>query len=346
MSLRHLRPWVIELCACLAIVSISAGPCMAQSQEKPKSPAKAVARRPSIYDKNADAQQQLADAAGRAKRENKRVLVMFGGDWCGWCHKLHDLFASHAEIRKLLSYEYEMVMVDTKAPHAEELLKKASEGQTSVGFPFLAVFDPAGKLLVGQKTDPLEEGDHHDPKKVKDFLARWTVEPKDAETVLHDALAQASSDDKKVFLSFGAPWCGWCHRLEDFLARPDISAIMDRDFVVLKIDVDRMKNGQQVMETYRTGESRSGGIPWVVVLSGKGEKLATSDLLPGPLKNIGYPAEPKEIDAFMSMIEGQARRIEPAQVACLRKELETAGEQIIAGMKARAAEAANKKKQK
>ena len=45
------------------------------------------------------------------------------------------------------------------------------------------------------------------------------------------------------------------------------------------------------------------------MLDAKGEKLATSDLLQG--QNIGYPAEPKEINAFMSMIEGQARRIEP-----------------------------------
>ena len=114
---------------------------------------------------------------------NKRVLLMFGGDWCGWCHKLHDLFAQNAEIRRLLSYEYELVMIDTHAPHAPELLKECSQGQTGVGFPFLAVMDAGGKLLVGQKTDPFEQGDHHDPKKVKEFLARWVVEPKDARVV-------------------------------------------------------------------------------------------------------------------------------------------------------------------
>ena len=43
---------------------------------------------------------------------------MFGGDWCGWCHKLHELFTSDAEIRKILSYEYVLVMVDTEAPGA------------------------------------------------------------------------------------------------------------------------------------------------------------------------------------------------------------------------------------
>ena len=142
-------------------------------------------------------------------------------------------------------------------------------------------------------------------------------------------------------LTFGAPWCGWCHKLEDFLARPEISAILARDFVVLKVDVDRMTSGKDVMKKYRPDES--GGIPWFTVLDAKGDKLATSDLLQGQNKNIGYPAEPKEINAFMSMIEGQARRIEPGQIAELRKELEQAGEKIVAEMKQRAAEAAKKK---
>jgi len=198
--------------------------------------------------------------------------------------------------------------------------------------------DASGKLLVGQKTDPLEEADHHDPKKVKEFLARWVVEPKDARVVLQGALSRASSQDKKVFLTFGAPWCGWCHRLEDFLARPEISAILTRDFVVLKIDVDRMTAGKDVMKKYRP--DKSGGIPWFTVIEAKGEKLATSDLLEGQIKNIGYPAEPKEIDAFMSLIEGQARRIEPGQITQVRKELEQAGEKIVADMKQRAAAAA------
>ena len=121
---------------------------------------------------------------------------MFGGDWCGWCHKLHDLFAQNAEIRRLLSYKYELVMIDTNAPHAPELLEECSKGQTGVGFPFLAVMDAGGKLLVGQKTDPLEQGDHHDPKKVKEFLARWVVEPKDAQVVLQVVLQAALSRER------------------------------------------------------------------------------------------------------------------------------------------------------
>jgi thioredoxin-related protein len=341
MRLRDIRTWLTGSSTCLVILGFAAGACLAQVPKQGETAAKAEAKKPSIYDKNADAKVQLAEASARAERSNKRVLLMFGGDWCGWCHKLHDLFAKNAEIRRLLSYEYELVMVDTKAPHAPELLEECSKGQKNVGFPFLAVMDASGKLMAGQKTDPLEEADHHDPKKVKEFLARWVVEPKDAQVVLQGALSRASSEDKKVFLTFGAPWCGWCHKLEDFLARPEISAILARDFVVLKIDVDRMTSGKDVMKKYRPDDS--GGIPWFTVIDAKGEKLATSDLLEGQIKNIGYPAEPKEIDAFMSLIEGQARRIEPGQIAQVRKELAQAGEKIVADMKQRAVEATKRK---
>jgi thioredoxin-related protein len=318
------------LAGILAMLGLFAGGASAQTEPKPGAKPPTSAKKPSIYDAKADAKAQVATATAKAARENKRVLLMFGGDWCGWCHKLHGLFATNAEIRRLLSYEYELVMIDTKAPHAPGLLDECSQGQTGVGFPFLAVLDQSGKLLVGQKTDPLEEGDHHDPKKVKDFLSRWTAEPRDAEALLRDALARASSDDKKVFLRFGAPWCGWCHKLDDFLARPEISAILDRDFVMLKIDIDRMKSGKDVLSRYRPQES---GIPWFIILDAKGEKLARSETPDG--SNIGYPVEPKEIETFMAMITATGRRLEPEHLAQIRKSLEKVADEIRPGQRPR-----------
>ncbi len=133
---------------------------------------------------------------------------MFGFETCGWCHKLHELFASDKDIRRTLSYEYALVMVDINAPGADTLLKtcKAAlspeELQKGVGYPFLSVLDSEGKVLTAQRTDPLEEGDHHNPGRVQEFLTKWAVPAKDADVVLQGALARASSEDKRVFLSF------------------------------------------------------------------------------------------------------------------------------------------------
>lgn len=46
---------------------------------------------PAIYDEGADGARQIADALVLAKTGNKHVLLQIGANWCGWCHKLHEL---------------------------------------------------------------------------------------------------------------------------------------------------------------------------------------------------------------------------------------------------------------
>ena len=321
------RLWMPTFLALVMTTGVAFAQTEAGKQAKPDAPAK----RTSIYDKTADANAQVEKATEQAKRDNKRVLLMFGGDWCGWCHKLHELFATNPEVRKTLSYEYVLVMIDTEAPNATELLKKCrgalsqDELQKGVGFPFLAVLDADGKIVTALRTDNLEEGDHHDPKRVEEFLSREKVPPKDARLVLEEAQSRTASDHKRVFLTFGAPWCGWCHELADWLAQPEIAAILDRDFVMTKIDIDRMTNGKDIMMSFRPKDSQAGGIPWYTILDSKGKSLATAD---GPSGNIGYPFEPKEIDQFLAIVQGQVQSIDASQIDQLRRSLNDAAERI------------------
>jgi hypothetical protein len=44
---------------------------------------------------------------------------------------------------------------------------------TQHGLPVLVVLDAEGKQLVTQDTGKLEEGDHHNPRKVLAFLDEW-----------------------------------------------------------------------------------------------------------------------------------------------------------------------------
>jgi thioredoxin-related protein len=315
------RNWWGSLC----IVAIIAVATIAQELAR-TSGAKTGAgssKRASIYDKTADAKVQLATAINRAKHGDKRVLLMFGGDWCGWCHKLHDLFKSNREVAQILNNEYELVPIERESPNAAPLLEQCKDAlspdelQKGVGYPFLAVLDVGGKVVTAQRTGVLEEGDHHDPKRVAAFLEKWKVPPKDAKHVLDEALSRASSEDKRVFLVFGAPWCGWCHRLHDWMSQPEIAAILDRDFVIAQVDIDRMTGGKDVQRRYQP--KSSGGIPWFAILDAHGKGLATSD---GPAGNIGYPAEPHEIDHFLAMVKGQSRHGDDRQLARLRKSLE------------------------
>jgi len=320
MNVRPYRRRVIGSLACLVAVGLTAT-ARPQDQDKPKTP---EPKKPALYDTKADARAQVEAAVAAARRDHSRVLVMFGFEGCGWCHKLHALLAQNPELRQLVRDEYVRVQVDIQAPNAAELLKECKaalseeELKRGIGYPFLAVLDGSGKIVTAQRTDPLEEGDHHDPARVKEFLGRWVAPRTDARAVLDAALARAAAEDKRVFLHFGAPWCGWCHKLDDFLARPEAAAILGADLIDVKIDIDRMTNGTDVMGVYRKDEA--GGIPWFVILDGKGAALVTSD---GPKGNIGYPAEPHEIDYFLAMLKKTARRMDAGQLdrieAMLRK---------------------------
>jgi thioredoxin-related protein len=314
---------VTRITRSIAAALLLAIPAVATAQE-PRGEAK-KATRPSIYDAKADALEQVKAATALARRDARRVLVMFGGDWCGWCHKLHGLFASDRSIRELLAEEYVLVMVDTKAPNADALLAECRGDLEGVGYPFLAVLDGQGKVVTRQKTDPLEEGDHHDPARVKSFLEKWAAPRVAASKVFDEALAKASGDDKLVFLHFGAPTCGWCHKLDAFLAREDIAPIVGREFVDVKIDLSRMSGADEILKKYNPGAS--GGIPWFAFLDGKGTAIATSD---GPRGNIGYPATPEEIDHFVGMLKKVARRLEPAQIGAIEAALRAEGKKIEA----------------
>ena len=128
--------------------------------------------RPAIYDTSADGAKQIADALAAAKKEHKRVLLQFGANWCGWCHKLHKLFESDARIAAKLKQSYVVVLIDVDKGHNADIDKRYDK-PTRFGLPAIVILDSGGKALTTQDTGKLEDGDHHDPAKVLAFLNQW-----------------------------------------------------------------------------------------------------------------------------------------------------------------------------
>ncbi|MHC4638820.1 MAG: thioredoxin family protein [Planctomycetota bacterium] len=268
-------------------------------------------KREPIYDINANAEKQIADALIKAKQNNKNVLLVYGGNWCGWCYKLHDCFNENGNIKRLVQYEYELVKVDIISN--KDVPKRFNANPD--GYPYLTVLDAEGKVLVNQTTVPLEEGKSHNPDKVYAFLTKWMPKPLNAEEVYKEALTLAEKENKRVFLHFGAPWCRWCHRLEDFLARPEIAKIMAQDYILVKIDIVRMAGAKAIDNRIRL----EGGIPWFAILDAKGKLLISSV---GPQGNIGYPAKPGEIAHFIHMIRETAQNMTSEQISAIEKTFE------------------------
>lgn len=306
-----------------------AGSGTAQPAETaPKKPAKQASKTP-LYDEEADAKSQIAAALKSAKKENRRVLIQWGFNSCHWCQLMHLTFKSDRALSKELNYEYDVVMIDAGI-NGKNLELAASYGAEleKSGFPYLTVLDADGKALANQETSSLEmkddkgesvigKGAGHDPEKLLAFLKAHRATPLNADTVFADASAKAKAEGKSVFLHFGAPWCSWCHRLDDWLSREDVSAAMGKDFVDLKIDQDRMTGGKELFRRFKKDEA---GIPWFAIVNpATGTATSTSD---GEKGNVGFPAAPEEIAHFMKMLEGSRKNMSEADIAALKRSLE------------------------
>ena len=287
----------------------------------PTAPATKVAAKKQetpVYDEKADARQQVAQALAKAKKENQRVLIQWGANWCGWCKWLAATMKSDRGVSHELLYEYQVVHVDVgRFDKHMDLAKEL--GAEFKAIPFLTLLDADGKPLAQQNTEPFEtkvDGkDGHDAKKLLEFLKQHEAKPMVAADVLAAGIAQAKQSGKRVFLHFGAPWCGWCHRLENWMAKPEVAALLGKDFVDVKIDNDRMTGAKDIYEAQlKAAGQKEGGIPWFVLLDADGKLLAHST---GPKGNTGFPYQPAEVEHFGMMLKAAQKNLSDAEIATL-----------------------------
>ena len=133
----------------------------------------ALAQARHIYPPVNEADADIAAALTKAKAEHKRVLLDFGGDWCGDCQVL-DIYMHQPPNLDLLNANYVLVHVNI-GNHMEENVSVAEKYGASLahGVPALAVVEPNGKVVYGQKKGEFEAMRRMDPKSVTEFLEQW-----------------------------------------------------------------------------------------------------------------------------------------------------------------------------
>jgi type II secretion system protein G len=276
-----------------------------------------------VYDEKADGKKDIDAAVARAQANNRRVLVVWGANWCGWCVKLHGLFEHDETLAKELLYEYDVVSVDVgRFDKHMELAQSLGAQLKTTGLPYLTVLDGQRKVLANQDTGALEAGDKHDPAKVLAFLTSQQAQHEKASEVRDRALAAAVAAKKKLLVTFDAPWCIWCKRFEAWLERPDVAPLVAKHLVVQKIDVERTLGGQELCDAYG---GKGSGIPWFAILDASGKTLATST---DSGKNLGCPYDDTEIAAFKALLTKAVPDLAAEDMATLERALIAQREEI------------------
>ena len=125
-----------------------------------------------IYPDPAQARNDVAAALKTAAQTHKRVLLDFGGNWCGDCQVL-DIYFHNAENLPIL--ESNFVLVHVNIGHMDTNLDIAGQYQVPLdrGVPALAVLSEKGKLLYSQKSGEFEAMRRMEPSAVTTFLVQW-----------------------------------------------------------------------------------------------------------------------------------------------------------------------------
>jgi thioredoxin 1 len=125
-----------------------------------------------LYDDPKETPGEIAAALTAAAKDHKRVLLVFGGNWCYDCHVLDAAFHSK-EIAPLVNENYHVVHVNVGDYDKNLDLAKKYEIPLEKGVPSLAVLDPDGKLVVSQKKGEFESTTRIGPENVIEFLKYW-----------------------------------------------------------------------------------------------------------------------------------------------------------------------------
>ena len=108
-----------------------------------------------LYDASADAATDIEAALARAALSNKRVLVVFGANWCHDSRGLVEHF-QRPEIAEYIQEHFELVYVDVDTPQLDKgrnLELAATYGQSEiVGTPTVVLLDSTGFRINREDT--------------------------------------------------------------------------------------------------------------------------------------------------------------------------------------------------
>jgi len=125
-----------------------------------------------IYPDPAQARADLAAALKTAAGTHRRVLLDFGGNWCGDCQVL-DLYFHDARNKPILEKNFVLVEINIGNEDANLDIAEKYGVPIKSGVPALAVLSEHGALLYSQKDHQFSAMRTMQSSAVTEFLVKW-----------------------------------------------------------------------------------------------------------------------------------------------------------------------------
>ena len=151
------------------IVATQRGDLAAKQARRLPEPAKPNIQ---LYPPPEEAQAEISSALAAAAKDHKRVLLVFGGNWCYDCHVLDATFRSK-DFAPIVNANYHVIHVNVGNYDVNLDLADKYQIPLKKGVPSLAILDPDGKLVVSQKQGEFESTVRIGPEDVLEFLKKW-----------------------------------------------------------------------------------------------------------------------------------------------------------------------------
>ena len=162
--------------ACAVVVTLSASHVRAQNAPEPRPAARPTAR-PTIapiaplpdqpadqsaktalpYDEVADPHRDLQNALAKAKMSGKRVLVVFGANWCPDCRVLDREFHAGGKTADLIRSQYEIVKVDVGRFDRNLDFAKLYGEPIKKGIPSVVIVTPTNQVVYQTRAGELAD---------------------------------------------------------------------------------------------------------------------------------------------------------------------------------------------
>ena len=129
---------------------------------------------PAGYDESRDPAADLKAAVAQAQRENKRILLEVGGEWCIYCRILNKVIHDDERLMQRLRDGFVVVKVNFSDKVKNEAF--LSRYPQIPSYPHLFLLESDGALLLSQTPDDFMKDDKYGPDLILAFLETW--EPK------------------------------------------------------------------------------------------------------------------------------------------------------------------------